>query len=171
MPTQNDTHAHVHPRAHAETIDTHREWKLLLAAVECLHGRGLTGLRAIPHHGPVGYWRFAVTHATNLTGGVRFPARDDDAVFAVSAGGFPTVGTLEVGPETTADRVADEILRHLGSPAQVTAVDDAGYVEWFSHLRRRADELDQPPAAFSDSGSGWCCGETAIDPPPGWVEA
>lgn len=162
MPTENVTGS--------ETVALQPVWKLLLAAVECLHGRGFTGLRAIPHYGPVGHWRFVVTPASNLTRGVTFPPRNDEAVFAVSAGGFPTVGSLQIGPETTIDRVADEILRHLGSPAVIAYVDDAGYVEWYSRMRGRAEELDQLPSAFSDSGSGWHCGETAIDPPPGWLE-
>ena len=162
MPTQYESGA--------ETEGSHSDWKLLLAAVECLHGRGFTGLRAIPHHGPVGYWRFAVAPAANLTGGVSFPPRGDDAVFTVSAGGFPTVGTLRIGPETTVDRVADEILRHLGSAAAVTSADDVAYVEWYSRMRLRAEQVDGRPSAFSDSDSTWRLGDEATDPPPGWVE-
>lgn len=88
-----------------------RIWALLLAAVEELHGRGFTAVRAIPSFGPVGYWRLQITTAVNLRDGVNLPLLDDSAVFGLSAGGFPTVGSLEVSATTTADEVAEEFLR------------------------------------------------------------
>lgn len=95
-----------------------RSWSLLLAAVERLHDRGLTGIRALPYFGPVGYWRIETTTAVNLPSGVNLPARDEDAVFRESEGSFPRIGELVVSPSTTADDVADEILRRLGSPGR-----------------------------------------------------
>lgn len=59
---------------------------LLLAAVEDLHDRGLTGIRALPYFGPVGYWRLEVTTADNLPNGVTLPLRDADAAFRATEG-------------------------------------------------------------------------------------
>jgi len=154
--------------ADTEPVDINREWKLLLAAVELLHGRGLTGIRAIPAFTPVGYWRFHATTAENLPSGVNFPPRDCEAMFRVSEASFPQLGSLRVGPETTAEEVADEILHSLGSPSECTYFNDAEYCRWFSLMRRRAEELGAPPSAFGDYQSTWRCGTTEIDPPPGW---
>ena len=158
MPTENAT----------TTVDRHREWKLLLAGVERLHDRGFTGIRAIPAFAPVGYWRFHATTAVNLPGGVSFPPRDDDAMFSVTEASFPQVGSLRIDPDTSADEVADEILRSLGSPTECTYFNDVEYCEWFSRMRRRAEELGDPPSAFGDFQSTWRCGAIEIEPPPGW---
>lgn len=146
-----------------------RIWPLLLAAVEELHGRGFTAVRVIPTFGPVGYWRLQITTAVNLRDGVNLPFRDDSTVFGLSAGGFPSVGSLEVSAATTVDEVAEEFLRCLGSPRAETYFNDDEYCLWFAAMRRQADELDSPPAAFSDEHSGWRCAGVDITPPPGWV--
>ena len=146
-------------------------WPLLLAAVEDLHDRELTGIRALPYFGPVGYWRLEVTTADNLANGVHLPLRDDDAVSRATEGGFPRVGDLIISTRTSARDVADEILRGLGSPREVRYFNDADYCRWFAAMRRRAEEIGAPPSAFEDFHSGWRCGTTEIDPPPGWADA
>lgn len=151
--------------AHCETD---RIWRLLLAAVEQLHGRGFTGIRALPYFGAVGYWRIDVTAAANLRSGVNLPERDADAVFRTTEGGFPRVGGLVVESSTTVDDVADEILRHLGSPREVIYFNDPEYCRWFADLRRLSYEIGIPPSAFQEFHDGWRCGEVDIAPPPGW---
>lgn len=75
---------------------------------------------------------------------------------------------LEVTPSTTASDVADEILRELRVSEDSVHPDDAEYCRWFSDVRRSADEIGAPPAAFSDDHLGWRCGSVDIAPPPGW---
>lgn len=145
-----------------------RSWSLLLAAVERLHDRGLTGIRALPYFGPVGYWRIEITTAVNLPSGVNLPARDEDAVFRESEGSFPRIGELVVSPSTTADDVADEILRRLGTPRETTYVNDREYCAWFAAMRHQAEAIGSPPSAFEEFHNGWRCGVTDIAPPPGW---
>lgn len=145
-----------------------RSWSLLLAAVERLHDRGLTGIRALPYFGPVGYWRIEITTAVNLPSGVNLPARDEDAVFREPDGSFPRIGELVVSPSTTADDVADEILRRLGTPRETTYVNDREYCAWFAAMRHQAEAIGSPPSAFEEFHNGWRCGVTDIAPPPGW---
>lgn len=147
-----------------------REWRLLLAAIERLHDRGLTGIRALPYFGAVGWWRIEITTAVNLPSGVNLPVRDEGAVFRVSEASFPRLGALEVSSSTTVDQVADEILRSLGSPEESTYFNDREYCRWFAGIRRQAEALDFPPSAFQEFHIGWRCGETDIAPPPGWAE-
>lgn len=152
----------------ADKREKDRIWRLLLAAVEHLHGLGFTGIRGLPYFGAVGYWRIEVTTADNLHSGVNLPERDSDAVFRATEGGFPRVGGLLVEPSTTVDDVANEILRSLGFPREVIYFNDTEYCSWFAELRRRSDEIGFPPAAFGDYFYGWRCGEVDIAPPPGW---
>ena len=152
----------------ADKREKDRIWRLLLAAVEKLHDRGLTGIRALPYFGAVGYWRIEVTAAANLHSGTRHPERDPDAVFRTTEAEFPRVGGLAIEPSTTVDDVADEIVRSLGSPREVTYFDDTEYCSWIAELRRRSDEIGFPPAAFGDYFTGWRCGDVDIAPPPGW---
>lgn len=144
-------------------------WPLLLAAVEALHGRGLTGIRALPHFGPVGYWRVAITTADNLSSGINLPERDPESVLRLTEGDFPRLGAVTVTGRTTVDEVADELHRRLGAPREATYFNDAEYCRWFAAMRRRAEEIGAPPSAFDDHHSGWRCGTTEIEPPPGWT--
>lgn len=162
-------HGGVLMRDELRSHDRNREWKLLLAAVERLHERGLTGIRALPSFGSVGFWRFEITTARNLRAGVNLPPRDEDAVLRLSAGSFPLIVDLLVSAETTVDEVADELFTALGSPRETSTPHDREYCEWFAGTRRRAEELDAPPSAFGEYQSSWRCGETEIDPPPGWT--
>ena len=146
-----------------EQADSKTEARAAITAGQSLR------LRVIPTFGPVGYWRLQITTAVNLRDGVNLPFRDDSAVFGLSAGGFPSVGSLEVSAATTVDEVAEEFLRCLGSPRAETYFNDDEYCLWFAAMRRQADELDSPPAAFSDEHSGWRCAGVDITPPPGWV--
>lgn len=151
--------------------DRDRSWTLLLAAVSRLHDRGLTGIRALPYFGPVGYWRIEITTAVNLPSGVNLPARDQDAVFCASGGSFPRIGELVITDATTADDVAGEILRGLGSPIQATYFNDHEYCTWFAAMRQQAETIGSPPSAFEEFHNGWRCGATDIAPPPGWESA
>lgn len=152
-------------------LDPHLCWRLLLAAVQRLHERGLTGIRVLPYFGAVGLWRIEVTTAINLRSGVNLPARDDDAVFRATEASFPRIGELVVLPSTTVDQVADEIHRGLGSPTEATYFNDREYCSWFNGIRQQAEALGSPPSAFEEFHNGWRCGATAIAPPPGWEVA
>ena len=153
----------------ARTAAPHREWQLLLAAVERLHDRGLTGIRAIPSYGPVGYWRLEVTTADNLCDGVNLPLRDEDTSLRFSAGDFPRVGKIVIDAGTTVDEVADELRRAIGSPREATYFNDAEYCDWFARMRARSEWIGRPPTGFGEYQTGWRCGEEEIAPPPGWA--
>lgn len=152
-------------------LDSGLCWRLLLAAVQLLHKRGLTGLRVVPSIAAVGWWRIEITTAANLRSGVNLPARDENAVFRATEGAFPRVGELEVLPSTTVGQVADEILRELGSFTGAGYVNDREYCGWFAGMRRQAEALGSPPSAFDEFHNGWRCGAFDITPPPGWEAA
>lgn len=150
--------------------ETHRWWRLPLAAVARLHERGHTGIRAIPHDGPVGYWRLLVSPAVNLRGGTGPDVRSIDDASYHSTGAWPELFGLEVGPRTTVDDAADALWRRLGEPRGCTYHDDEEYVAWYAALLRHADRAGSPPTAFGEYSSGWTCGGRPVDPPPGWAE-
>lgn len=86
----------------------------------------------------------------------------------ISEAGFPLFGETWTDADNSIEEVAFEFVLSLPTASPSQSPEDAEYCTWFRRMRRQAEELDRPPAAFSDWVSEWRCGETPIEPPPGW---
>lgn len=106
--------------------------RLILEAVGVLHARGHQRLRAFPNISGSGFWwRVAICSVDTLAGSDWPYSMEPGAVFRYTmAAGFEIDG-LRVGPETSADEVADAILASLSDTGLGR---DWAYAGWFVEL-------------------------------------
>jgi hypothetical protein len=131
--------------------------KLILEAVAVLHARGHQRLRAFPNIAGSGFWwRIAICSVDTLAGDDWPYSMNPGAVFRYTmADGFEIDG-LRVGPETSADEVADAILESLSNTGLGR---DWEYAGWFAQLLGIVRKHDCLPMGDEsvDSDDGRLC--------------
>jgi len=145
--------------------------RLILEAVAVLHARGHQRLRAFPNVSGSGFWwRIAICSVDTLAGNAWPYSVEPGAVFRYTmAAGFEIDG-LRVGPDTSADEVADAILESLSDTGLGR---DWAYTGWFAELLgivRKQDCLPvgDEPIDSDDGRQAWPFTKQGlmIDEPP-----
>lgn len=126
----------------------------LLDAVALLHSLGHQRLHVIPTQGDLG-WHFQVVLAEDVIYHDDFYPewRYDATVLAWTSASSPRVGDLTVGPDTTVDEIAREILKRTTDRGRGI---DWAYAGWYAELVAEAYRVDQLPASDAWHAGSFC---------------
>ena len=164
---------HDEAQAIATTNGTAFAWRdvcfKLLDAVALLHSRGHQRLRVLPSVGDIGCWRMAVVLTEDVAYQDQFP-QWRSSIFTYTGADGPRSGSLEIGPDTKLQEIAQEILARA---ADTGVGMDWAYAGWYAELLAESHRLGDLPVCFSafnfPYASSWEIGSgsnVAFPPPP-----